>query len=252
MSAQLNLLGNPPDDRPFPPWPPCPPGPQGPRGPAGPMGFPGPQGPEGLPGSLNNTAACFVYAQLAHLLEQLISLYPGLTLYVFLPGISPWWISGVPYEVYQSSEGTHGGLFILGDGGYVAFPLSAIAALQFETDTAVYNPAITYLQKPTFPPGCDTNIITAIHDYVSTIPEETIVLFNIGSNVRSTDLIYRNEYGLIVQADEFGNNPAFIPTTFITGIAPQTTTATEEETATSSSDSSVSAPMTRIQAVTPL
>ena len=69
------------------PFPPCP------RGPAGP---PGPPGPRGLPGSLNSTAACFVYAQLAHLLEQLIELYPGLTLYVFLPGISPWWISGIP------------------------------------------------------------------------------------------------------------------------------------------------------------
>lgn len=67
-----------------PPFPPCPPGPRGPAGP------PGPQGLRGPAGSLNNTAQSFVYAQLAHLLEQLIDLYPGLTLYVFLPGISPW------------------------------------------------------------------------------------------------------------------------------------------------------------------
>lgn len=51
--------------------------------------------------------------------------------------ISPWWVSGAPYQVYKSAEGTYGGLFLLSDGGYVAFPLSAIAALQFETDTAV-------------------------------------------------------------------------------------------------------------------
>ena len=194
----------------FPPFPPCP------RGPAGP---PGPPGPRGLPGSLNSTAACFVYAQLAHLLEQLIELYPGLTLYVFLPGISPWWISGIPERVYQSTEGTYAGLFILDGSGEVAFPLSAIAALQFETGTAVYNPAITYLPKPTFPPGCDTNIVTAIYEYVATLTGE--VLINVGSNVRSTGPIYLNRYGLIVQADELGNDPAFVPLTYITGIAPQ-------------------------------
>ncbi|HPR40841.1 MAG TPA: hypothetical protein PKY19_02300 [Oscillospiraceae bacterium] len=215
----------------FPPFPPCP------RGPAGP---PGPLGPRGLPGSLNSTAACFVYAQLAHLLEQLIELYPGMTLYVFLPGISPWWVSGIPERVYQSTEGTYAGLFILDGSGEVAFPLSAIAALQFETGTAVYNPAITYLPKPTFPPGCDTNIVTAIYEYVSTLTGE--VLINIGSNVRSTGPIYLNRYGMIVQADELGNDPAFVPLTYITGIAPQEM-ASEAETA-----AAEAAPSTRIQA----
>ena len=227
---------------PFPPFPPCPPGPRGPVGPPGPRGLRGPAG------SLNDTAQCFVYAQLAHLLEQLIDLYPGLTLYVFLPGISPWWISGAPYQVYKSAEGTYGGLFILGDGGYVAFPLSAIAALQFETGTAVYNPAITYLSKPDFPPGCDTNIVTAIHDYVSTIPGDIDVLFNIGSSLRSTGPIYLNNYGLIVQADQYGNDPSFIPTTLITGIAPQTAAAAEETKAESSTEAK-GAPPTRIQAI---
>ncbi|MGE4484760.1 MAG: hypothetical protein AB7C97_06585 [Oscillospiraceae bacterium] len=244
MATSLNSPQT-PDGFPRPPWPPCPPGPPGPQGPRGPIGIAGPPGPRGLPGSLNNTAECFVYAQLAHLLEQLIDLYPGLTLYVFLPGISPWWISGIPYQVYQSSEGTYAGLFLLNGGGSVAFPLSAIAALQFETDTAVYNPAITYLPKPDFPPGCDTNIVTAIYEYVSTL--SGVVLFNIGSNVRSTDLIYLNKYGLIVQADEFGNNPAFIPVTHITGIAPQETADAEEKKAANSSDSAESAPPTKIQ-----
>ncbi len=224
----------------FPPFPPFPPLPPGPRGPAGP---PGPRGPAGPAGTMNNTAQSFAYAQLAHLLEQLIEYYPGQTLYVFLPGISPWWISGTPYQLYKSEEGTFGGLFLLGDSDdNVAFPLSAIAALQFETGTAVYNPAITYLPKPDFPPGYDTNIITAIYDYVSTIPSDIDVLFNIGSNVRSTGPIYLNKYGMIVQADEFGNDPAFIPLTFITGIAPQTTT---EE---SMAKETVDTPPTKIQA----
>ena len=193
-----------------------------------------------------SSAVCFCYAQLAHLLEQLIVLYPGLTLYVFLPGISPWWISGIPYQVYKSAEGTDGGLFLLSGDEYVAFPLNAIAALQFETGTAVYNPAITYLSKPDFPPGCDTNIVTAIHEYVSTLSGE--VLFNVGSNIRSTGPIYLNQYGLIVQADENGNDPAFIPVTHITGIAPQVTPSTDEKKEFSSSNKMESTPPTKIQA----
>jgi len=194
---------------------------------------------------IESSAICFCYAQLAHLLEQLIVLYPGKTLYVFLPGISPWWISGIPYQVYKSAEGTYGGLFLFNGEGNVAFPLNAIAALQFETGTAVYNPAITYLPKPDFPPGCDTNIVTAIHEYASTLSGD--VLFNIGSNVRSTGPIYLNEYGLIVQADEFGNDPAFLPLTHITGIAPQEVAGTDEKKASISSDKVESAPPTKIQ-----
>ena len=225
-----------------PPFPPCPPGPPGPRGLPGP---PGPRGLRGLPGSLNNTAECFVYAQLAHLLEQLIDLYPGLTLYVFMPGIGPWWISGIPDRVFQSSEGTYAGLFLL-DGEYpVAFPLSAIAALQFETGTAVYNPAITYLPKPDFPPGCDTNIVTAIHDYVATLTGD--VLFDFASVADSLGPIYQNPYGLIVQADALGNDPTFIPVTFITAIAPQPPDgAKAAETKHTSADTD-DAPPTRIQ-----
>ncbi len=189
-----------------PPFPPCP------RGPAGPPGPPGPPGPHG---TINDTALCFAYAQLAHLLEQLILYYPGAFLYVFMPGISPWYIAGVPQQVYRSSEGTYGGLFVIGDGGTVAIPLSAIQALQF--DTAVYNPAITYLPKPNFPPGCDTNILTAVYDYIGSLPEVDITI-DCGSNVYSTGPLYLNKYGIIVQADGTGNDPSFIPVMQITAI----------------------------------
>jgi hypothetical protein len=197
-----------------PPGPPGPPGPRGPAGPAGPPGYPGPPGPSG---SLNKTAISFAYAQLAHLIEQLIVFYPTSLLYVFLTGMNPWYITGYPYQLYKSEEGTFGGLFILNDGGqYEAIPLSAIAALQF--DTAVYNPAITYLSRPLFPPGCDTNEITAIHDYAATLSGD--ILFYLGSIAYSTGPIYKNEYGLIVQADAAGNDPAFLPVMNITSILP--------------------------------
>ncbi|MPM66685.1 hypothetical protein SDC9_113595 [bioreactor metagenome] len=200
---------------PFPPGPPCP---AGPRGPAGPQG---PPGPRGLPGSLNNTAISFAYAQLAHLLEQLIEYYPDTTLYVFLTSFTPWYITGLPYQLFASSEGTYGGVFVLNDGGvHYAIPLSAISALQFATGTAVYNPAITYLPKPDFPPGYDTNEITAIYDYVGTLTGD--IEIDCGSHVYSTGPVYKNKYGLIVQADALGNDPAFIPVLNIRAIYPVT------------------------------
>lgn len=201
----------------FPPWPPYPPCPPIPRGPVGP---PGPPGPRGLPGSMNTTATSFAYAQLAHLLEQFISLYPASTLYVFLSGFNFWYVAGTPYQLYKSSEGTFGGLMIENDGGYAAIPLTAITALQFETGTMVYNPAITYLPKPNFPPGYDTNILTAVYDYVNTITGDMTIYT--GCRVYSTGPLYLNKYGMIIQADAAGNDPAFIPVMNITGIVPDT------------------------------
>ena len=42
----------------------------------GPPGPPGPFGPPGRPGSLNDTAVSYTYAQLAHVLAQIIRYYP--------------------------------------------------------------------------------------------------------------------------------------------------------------------------------
>lgn len=196
---------------PHPPHPPLPPCPRGPAGPAG------PPGPRGEPGSMNSSAFCFSYAQLAHVVKQLVSYYPTTVLYAYLTGLSPTYIAGPPYQLYQSSDGTYGALLVLGDEtDNVAIPLSAIAALQFESGTA-YNPSITYLPKPTFVPGCDTNEITAIHDFVGALTED--VVLDSGSVVSSIGPLYQNKYGLIVQADALGNDPAFIPTFNITAIS---------------------------------
>jgi hypothetical protein len=199
---------------------PCYYGPPGPPGSQGPRGIPGIPGVPGAPGSMNDTATCFYYAQLAHLIAQLIEFYPTSLLFVFLNGVNPWYVTGTPYQLYTSTEGTYGGVFILEDAGqFEAIPLTAISAMQFDTG-AIYNPAITYLSEPDFPPGCDTNIITAVHDYAATLTGD--VLIYTGSVVNSTGPIYKNECGLIVQADALGNDPSFIPVLPITLILPPT------------------------------
>lgn len=198
-----------------------------PRGPAGP---PGPPGPRGFPGSLNNTAISFAYAQLAHVIEQLIEFYPNNNLFVYISGFSPSSVSGKPYQLYTSSDGSFGGLFILNDNGlYEAIPLNAIVAMQFDSTggTVAYNPAITYLSKPNFPPGYDTNIVTSIHDYIATLTGN--VQFYMGSLVNSIGPIYQNPYGLIVMAENTGNNPAFIPVLNITVFYPVATAKLDEK-----------------------
>lgn len=204
-------------------------GPQGPQGVTGPQGVAGAQGPQGLqgetgtqgpegpqgergetglPGSMNNTATCFEYAQLAHVLEQIITLYPTTVLTVFLPGFTPAAVTGTPYQLFAAPGSTYGGIFVLEDSGqYEAIPLNAIVAIDLGVGS-VYNPAITYLSAPEFPAGCDTNIITSIHEY---LPESTEVTVYMGSIVNGTGTIYKDEYGMIVLSDEFGNEPSFIP-----------------------------------------
>lgn len=179
-----------------------------PRGPAGP---PGPPGPRGFPGSLNNTAISFAYAQLAHLLEQLITLYPTTDVTVYFTSLSPSTVTGKPYQLYTSTSGTFGGIFVVGDAsGNVAVPLTAISGIDFGTGSGVvYNPAITFLTKPYFPPGYDTNIITAIHDYAAAMTGTIQIDTNIF--VYGQGIVYKNPYGLIVLSDASGNEPAFIP-----------------------------------------
>lgn len=186
----------------------------------GPPGPPGPFGPPGTPGNLNDTAVSFVYAQLAHVLTQLIKYYPTTVLDVYVTGFAFTFagFEGTPVKLYSSPDGTYGGLFVVEDSGAMgAVPLQSIALLNYKGGIP-YNTAITYIPKPTFPQGFDTNIVTAIHDY---LPLFTPVTVYTGTAVTVTGIVYKNVYGMLVIADDSaGNNPSFIPVTNITGIIP--------------------------------
>lgn len=163
------------------------------------------------------SAICFSYAQLAHVIEQLITLYPTNVITVFRKGFNAPAITGTPYQLFSSQEGTYGTIFILLDNGQQeAVPLNAIVAIYTGDDT-VYDPSITYLPTPQFPSGCDTNLITAYHDY---LPVSTNVQMYMGTIIQASGMIYKNEYGLVVLSDADGNTPIFIPVINITAILP--------------------------------
>ncbi|GBG55804.1 hypothetical protein SPFL3102_02743 [Sporomusaceae bacterium FL31] len=173
------------------------------------------------PGDLSNTSLCLSYAQLSHIISQLITLYPTSVMSVFTTNINV--ITGTPYELYTSPDANDAGLFILinGSGQYEAIPLVAIAAI-YAGDNTVYDNSITYLPAPLpLPKGCDTNLITAIRSY---LPLMTDVLFQMGVTIQASGNVYKNEYGVLVLSDTDGNTPIFISVSKIARIItePQT------------------------------
>jgi hypothetical protein len=162
------------------------------------------------------SAVCFSYAQLAHVIEQIILLYPTNVITVFTNGLQPSAVTGTPDQLYSSPDGTYGALFILLDSGQEAIPLNAISAI-YLGDGSVYNPSISYLSPPVFPAGCDTNLITAYHNY---LPLSTGVQMYMGSIISASGTVYKNEYGLLVLSDADGNTPIFVPVLNINMIFP--------------------------------
>lgn len=167
---------------------------------------------------VTDSAINFSYAQLANLISQLITFYPSNVITVFTRGLVASSVTGTPYQLYISSQGTFGSIFILMDGGQQeAIPLTAIAAI-YTGEGSVYNPGITYLEPPEFVPGYDTNLITAYYEYLPV--SATGVTMYLGSNITASGDIYKNEYGLLVLSDSEGNTPIFVPVNNINVILP--------------------------------
>lgn len=164
-----------------------------------------------------NNANNFSYAQLAHIIEQIITMYPQ-TITVYTRGFNAATVTGIPTSLYKSSTGTYGSIFILDDAGQQEdIPISAIAAI-YTGDGTVYNPSITYLSPPEeFAKGYDANLITALYEY---LPVSTNVNMYMGTLVEATGTVYKNEYGIIVLAEGEGNTPLFVPVNNINVVLP--------------------------------
>lgn len=166
--------------------------------------------------SSGNSALCFCYAQLANVIKQLFTQLRTDTFNIYTNGFNASSISGTPFELYASPDATYGTLAVLGDlANQAAVPLTSMTVISLPAGTAY--PSIQYLPVPTFPAGCDKNLVTAYHDY---LPVGTNVTLYLGSIVSASGMIFRNEYGLLVLADDLsGTSAAFIPIFNITAIS---------------------------------
>jgi hypothetical protein len=167
--------------------------------------------------SAENSATCFCYAQLAHIIQQIIMFYPTSTITVFTKGLTASSVTGTPYQLFAAPEATNGALFIVMDNGQQqAIPLNSITAI-YTGDGTVYNPSFTFLTSPSFPAGCDKDLVTAYYEYIQVATD--LELYT-GSNVHATGNVYKNEYGIVVLSDASGNTPVFIPVLPITAMLP--------------------------------
>lgn len=172
------------------------------------------------------TGTDFAYKQLAHVIEQLIALYPTNEFTVYTRGFSAAVITGTAYELFKPSSGTFGAFFVLDDDGVKeTIPLNAIAAISVGA-TAVYDPSITYLTPQNLIPGFDTDLLSAYHEYLPVLTEIDSYL---GAVINSKGKVFKNEYGMIVLASEEGIKPIFIPVFQFNAILPPTST-TESKT----------------------
>lgn len=159
------------------------------------------------PGDLSDSSICFSYAQLTHVIEQLITLYPTSVMSVFTTNANV--VTGTATSLYTSPDADGAGLFILTDslGQSQAIPIAAICGI-YTGEATVYDPSITYLAPPSpLPKGCDTDLIAAIHDY---LPIPTEVIIQMGVTVQASGEVYQNEYGILVLSDAGGNTPIFV------------------------------------------
>lgn len=159
-------------------------------------------------------AICFSYEQLANLITQLMTLYPATVMSIYTTGFNVAGITGIPVELYASPDATYGTLAVLTDEGSNGIvPLNQITAIALPSGT-VYDPTITYLPVPTFYAGFDKNLITSWHDYFRLATPATVYA---GALITETGEVYKNEYGLLVMADDgTGLNPVFMPVINIT------------------------------------
>ncbi len=155
-----------------------------------------------------SSASDFCMAQLTHVLQQFLALYPPTVVTIYASNVNL--IIGTPSALTLSPDGTYAGLLILQDNGYRTFvPLNTITAIYSGIDT-VYNPNMSFLTAPDFAEGIDKYIVNDIHDSLSV--SESICI-DLNWNMSVSGIVYKNPYGMIVISDAAGISPMFVPVT---------------------------------------
>ncbi len=148
--------------------------------------------------SLNSNTAdnsrCFALDQFAHVLEQIVTIYPGASVSIFSNRLAT--ISGTINSLYKAPDAGSIPLLLLGDEP-VAFSIDKITILFFPN--SVYDDSITYLNpSDPFPQNCDTDLLRNIYNYVAVGDNISITA---GPTTSASGDVHINEYGIIVLAD---------------------------------------------------
>ena len=181
------------------------PGPQGPAGPQGPQGEPGPQGPAGPAGDASSTC-CDCKEQMRNIIQQIITLYPNNDIFVTLDSGDA--VVGRPASLITGPNGRTGVFVVTNPQNFEQY-LATCSIDTIQINNASYNDVIAYLPEPVpAPTDCCADCEAVIR---SLLPVGTPdVSITTSTQPPSAGTVIRNEYGMIVLANEAANNITFI------------------------------------------
>lgn len=140
---------------------------------------------------------CYGQQQVAHIIDQLITLYPGQPASIYLERVAT--ISNVvPQALYTAPDAqTPSAVVFLQDTTYITIPLDSITAISL--GNVPYNPDITYLPTPDrMPNSCINDKLVAVHAAVQVGSEQNVA---VGVNTSFTATVIQNHIGIIVLGD---------------------------------------------------
>lgn len=178
---------------------------QGPAGPQGPQGEPGPQGPTGPAGD-TNFACCGCKEQLRNIIQQIITLYPNNNILVTLDSGDA--AVGRPTALITGPNG-RAGVFEVTNPQNLRQYLSICSIDTIQINNATYNDAIVYLPEPvSSPTDCCADCEATIRSILPVGTPDVSIITN--TQTASVGTVIRNEYGMIVLANEAENNITFV------------------------------------------
>ena len=180
---------------------------QGPTGPQGSQGEPGPQGPTG-PAEDANSAFCGCKEQMRNIIQQIITLYPNNDLLVTLESGDA--VVGRPGSLIAGPNGRTG-VFEVTNPQSISQYLSICSIDTVQLNNAVYNDAIAFLSNTVPKPAdCLADCDETIRSLMPVGTSDVSIITN--TQTPSTGTVIKNEYGMIVLANEVNNNITFIST----------------------------------------
>lgn len=180
-------------------------GPAGATGPTGATGATGTTGATGPAGDMNSTS-CGCKEQMRNLIQQIITLYPNNDIFVTLESGDA--VVGRPVSLILGPNG-RAGVFEVTNPQNLAQYLSICSIDTIQINDATYNDAIVYLPEPVpAPTDCCADCEAVVRSLLPVgTPDVSIVT---STQTSSMGTVIRNEYGMIVLANEEQTNITFV------------------------------------------
>ena len=180
--------------------------PRGATGPAGAAGTTGPTGATGAtgPAGSSESACCGCAEQMRNIIQQIIALYPNNDFFVTLDSGDA--SLGRPGSLILGPYGRTG-VFEMATPLRQYLPICNIDSIQI--NNAAYNDAIIYLPEPVpAPTDCCADCETTVRSLLPVGTPNASIITN--TQTPSNGTVIKNEYGMIVLANEASNNITFI------------------------------------------